>query len=112
VLKAFFNWCMDRGLAATNPVRKVKFFHAHNERIRYLTDEEWERLREAAVTLHDRSPYLVDKMVLARNTGLRRANLFLAHWTWVDWLTSCYPSARNKPPPIRPERTEGRWLLR
>ena len=35
VLKAFFNWCMDRGLAASNPVRKVKFFHASNERIRY-----------------------------------------------------------------------------
>jgi site-specific recombinase XerD len=36
VLKAFFNWCMDRGLAATNPVCRVKFFHANNERVRYL----------------------------------------------------------------------------
>jgi site-specific recombinase XerD len=56
VLKAFFNWCMDRGLAATNPVCKVKFFHANNERVRYLKDEEWERLSKAAAKLHDLSP--------------------------------------------------------
>lgn len=96
VLKAFFNWCIDRGLAATNPVCRVKFFHANNERIRYFTDEEWERLSGAAVKLHDRSSYLVDKMVLARHTGLRRANLFRAQWTWVDWLTRVLRVPRTK----------------
>ena len=69
VLKAFFNWCIDRGLAATNPVCRVKFFHASNERVRYLQDAEWDRLREAAAKLESRSPHLVDEMVLARNTG-------------------------------------------
>jgi len=59
-------------------------------------DEEWERLLTAAVTLHDRSPYLGDKMVLARNTGLRRANLFRAQWTWVDWLTRVMRVPRTK----------------
>jgi integrase len=86
VLKAFFNWCIDRGMAATNPVCKVKFFNASNERIRYLQDEEWERLQAAARDLEPRSPHLVDKMVLARNTGLRRSNLFRAEWEWLDWL--------------------------
>jgi site-specific recombinase XerD len=96
VLKAFFNWCMDRGLAAMNPVCKVKFFHTTNERVRYLKDEEWERLRAAAEHIQDRSPYLVEKMVLARNTGLRRANLFRAQWTWVDWLTRVLRVPRTK----------------
>jgi integrase len=86
VLKAFFNWCVDRGMAATNPVCKVKFFNVSNERVRYLQDEEWERLQLAALKVEPRSPYLVDKMVLARNTGLRRTNLFRAEWEWVDWL--------------------------
>ena len=60
---------MDRGLAANNPVRQVKFFHAYNERVRYLADEEWERLRAAALKHHDQSPYLLDKMVLAPQHG-------------------------------------------
>lgn len=96
VLKAFFNWCLDRGLAAENPVRRVKFFHANNERVRYLLDEESERLQEAAAKLESRSPYLVDKMVLARNTGLRRANLFQAQWAWVDWLNRVIRVPRTK----------------
>ena len=87
---------MDRGLAATNPVCKVKFFHAHNERVRYLTDDEWKRLREAARQLEGRSPHLLDKMVLARNTGLRRSNLFRAQWTLVDWLTRVIRVPRTK----------------
>jgi hypothetical protein len=48
--------------------------------VRYLKDEEWERLRAAALKHDDRS-HLVDKMVLARHTGLRRTNLFRAQWT-------------------------------
>jgi integrase len=96
VLKAFFNWCMDRGLAVNNPVCKVKFFHATNERVRYLTDEEWERLCAAALRHQHQSPYLLDKMVLARNTGLRSANLFRSRWGWVDWLTRVLRVPRTK----------------
>ena len=36
VLKAFFNWAIGRGLAANNPVRRVKLFHEDNSRLRYL----------------------------------------------------------------------------
>jgi integrase len=64
----------------------VKFFNDNNERCRYLTDVEWARLRTAAPAHEDHSAYLLDKMVLARNTGLRRANLFRAQWTWIDWM--------------------------
>jgi integrase len=96
VLKAFFNWCIDRGLAATNPVCKVKFFHANNERVRYLTDDEWERLQAAATAHQTHSPDLADKMVLARHTGLRRANLFRMQWGWVDWLNRVVRVPRTK----------------
>lgn len=33
VLKAFFNWCISRHLAASNPVRRVKFFNEDNSRL-------------------------------------------------------------------------------
>ena len=35
-------------------------------------------------------------MVLARNTGLRRANLFRAQWNWVDWLNRIVRVPRTK----------------
>lgn len=44
MLKAFFNWSIARGLAASNPVRRVKLFHEDNSRLRYLSREEYERL--------------------------------------------------------------------
>src|SRR6187200_1163565 len=47
VLKAFFNWCMARNLAASNPVRRVKFFNEDNSRLRYLTEDEYNRLWDA-----------------------------------------------------------------
>jgi integrase len=96
VLKAFFNWCIAQGFAASNPVCKVKFFNDNNERCRYLTDDEWERLRTAAPAHEDHSAYLLDKMVLARNTGLRRANLFRAQWTWIDWMNRVIRVPRTK----------------
>jgi site-specific recombinase XerD len=55
VLKAFFNWCIAQGFAASNPVCKVKLFNDNNERCRYLKDEEWERLRTAAPAHEDHS---------------------------------------------------------
>src|SRR5580693_6629198 len=48
VLKAFFNWCVARNLAAANPVRLVKFFNEDNSRLRYLTEDEYNRLLAAA----------------------------------------------------------------
>ena len=49
VLKAFFNWCIARSLAASNPVSRVKFFNEDNSRLRYLTEDEYKRLIEAAI---------------------------------------------------------------
>src|SRR4029434_8160498 len=56
LLKAFFNWCIARSLAASNPVCRVKFFNEDNSRLRYLTEDEYKRLIEAAKTI-EASPF-------------------------------------------------------
>src|SRR5947208_16263000 len=61
VLKAFFNWCMARSLAASNPVCRVKFFNEDNSRLRYLTEDEYSRLIKAAKTI-ETSPLLAEKI--------------------------------------------------
>jgi integrase len=95
VLKAFFNWCIGRGLAVTNPVRPVKLFREDNSRLRYLTREEYDRLLEAARTVKT-SPYLEEKIILAAHTGLRRGSLFNLRWDHVDLANRVMRIPRTK----------------
>jgi integrase len=67
-------------LAASNPVRRVKFFNEDNSRLRYLTEDEYNRLVQAAKTIKT-SPLLAEKIVLSVHTGLRRGSLFHLRWT-------------------------------
>jgi integrase len=102
VLKAFFNWCISHRLAVSNPVRRVKLFHEDNSRLRYLTREEYDRLIDAARTLASRSsvstpsPYLVEKIVLAAHTGLRRGSLFNLRWDQIDLANRVLRIPRTK----------------
>jgi integrase len=95
VLKSFFNWCIARQYAATNPVRQVKFFNDDNTRLRYLTEEEYGRLLEAARTV-ETPPYLVERIILAVRTGLRRGSLFPLRWDQVDLLNRVARIPRTK----------------
>ena len=95
VLKAFFNWCMARNLAASNPVCRVKFFNDENFRLRYLTEEEYNRLIEAARTVKT-SPFLAEKIILSVHTGLRRGSLFCLRWDSVDFLNRVVRIPRTK----------------
>ncbi len=95
VLKAFFNWSIARGLAVSNPVRRVKLFHEDNSRLRYLTREEYARLLRAANTIRT-SPYLVEKIVLATHTGLRRGSLFNLRWEQIDLANRVMRIPRTK----------------
>jgi integrase len=94
-LKAFFNWCIARNLAASNPVTRVKLFHEDNTRLRYLSREEYGRLLEAAKTVRT-SPYLVEKIVLAVHTGLRRGSLFNLRWDQIDFANRVMRIPRTK----------------
>jgi integrase len=95
VLKAFFNWCVARNLAASNPVRRVKFFHDDNARLRYLTEDEYKRLLHAGTQI-DTSPRLAEKIVLSVHTGLRRGSLFQLRWDQVDFLNRVVRIPRTK----------------
>ena len=95
VLKAFFNWCMARNLAASNPVRRVKFFNEDNSRLRYLTEDEYSRLLQAAKTI-ETSPFLAEKIILSVHTGLRRGSLFYLRWDQVDFLNRVLRIQRTK----------------
>jgi integrase len=95
VLKAFFNWCMARSLAASNPVCRVKFFNEDNSRLRYLTEAEYNRLIEAAKTI-ETSPFLAEKIILSVHTGLRRGSLFHLRWDYVDFLNRVVRVPRTK----------------
>ena len=48
VLRRFFNWCIEQGLIAENPMRRVKFFRVETKRLRYLTEAEFARVLDAA----------------------------------------------------------------
>ena len=85
VLRRFFNWAIEQGLAVDNPVRRVKFFRVDTKRLRYLTEEQFRRLLEAAGNVK-RSPFLREAIELSAHTGLRRGNLLGLRWEWVDWL--------------------------
>jgi len=84
VLRAVFNWLIDRGHFNFNPVSKVQFFNPNNERVRYLNDDERAQLLRAA----DKGPwYLRPAIEIAENTGLRRANLLSLAKSQTDFVT-------------------------
>jgi integrase len=95
VLKAFFSWCMARNLAASNPVSRVKFFNEDNSRLRYLTEDEYNHLIQAAKKI-ETSPFLAEKILLSVHTGLRRGSLFHLRWDYVDFLNRRVRIPRTK----------------
>jgi integrase len=95
VLKSFFNWCVARNLAASNPVRRVKFFNEDNSRLRYLTEDEYNRLLVAAKSV-EASAFLAEKIILSVHTGLRRGSLFNLRWDQVDFLNCVMRIPRTK----------------
>ena len=53
------------------PVTRVKFFNEDNSRLRYLTEDEYNRLIPSSGI--ETSPLLAEKITLAVHTGLREA---------------------------------------
>ena len=80
-LKAMFNKAIRWDLAAVNPVCKVSFFRENNERLRYLTHEEFTRLYEAS------NAVLRPIVVIAVNTGMRKGELLNLRWQDVKFLS-------------------------
>ena len=95
VLKAFFNWSIARSLAASNPVSRVKFFNEDNSRLRYLNQDEYNRLIQVAKSI-ETSPFLAEKIILSVHTGLRRGSLFNLRSDYVDFLNRVVRIPRTK----------------
>lgn len=79
-LKRMYNIAISWGYAERNPVRGVKFFSERDaQRERILTEEEEDRLLEAA------SAHLRPILVVALSTGMRRAEILNLKWKHVDF---------------------------
>ncbi|GHV35518.1 integrase [Synergistales bacterium] len=83
-LRAALNWGVKRGVIETNPMSHLERLPEDDSdrKVRYLTEEERERLRGAL----DNAPgYLKVMVVLSLNTGVRRGSLFALEWRDVDF---------------------------
>ena len=95
--------CMAHHLAASNPVRRVTFFNEDNSRLRYLTEDEYDRLLQAAKKI-ETSPFLAEEIILSAHTGLSRGSLFRLRWDQVDFLNRvlCIPRTKSGRPHALP----------
>jgi integrase len=82
-LKKVFSDSVLNGLVHDNPVKKVKLLKENNQRTRYLTWDEQEKLVNA---LPD-SEFYAEAVIFALNTGLRQTEQFRLQWRDVDFLT-------------------------
>lgn len=81
-LKCMFNKAMLWGKIKENPVTKVKFFKEENTIVRYLAEDERERLLKAC-NLSD-AVHLYPIVVVALNTGMRKGEIINLRWRDID----------------------------
>lgn len=81
-LSRIFSLAVENGLLETNPCRKVKKLTENNERKRYLSVEEEERLMNV---LTGKRVHLKPLITLAIHTGMRRGELLNLKWENVDF---------------------------
>ncbi|RJO74439.1 MAG: site-specific integrase [Myxococcales bacterium] len=77
-LSGLFHRAEDWGLAAANPVRRVRRFRENPGRLRYLSREEIPRLLAAC------EPEVKRAAMLALATGMRRGEIFALRWEDVN----------------------------
>jgi len=78
-LRHLFNMAIAWGKAQTNPMKGVKLRREENTRLRFLTEDEEEKLSKAC------GESLWDIVVVALNTGFRRGELLSLTWLDVDF---------------------------
>ncbi len=76
--KTMFSKAMVWGLAADNPVKKVSFYREPPGRVRYLTQEEINRL------LDESADHLRPVLVVALYTGMRKSEILRLTWNDID----------------------------
>jgi integrase len=82
VLGRIFTMAQDNGIIESNPCRKVKKLRQDNQRNRFLTADEEERLLSVCVGLRS---HLRPIITVAVNTGMRKGDLLGLTWQQVDF---------------------------
>ena len=80
-LKHIYSKAIEWGKADTSPASRVKKFREENQRVRYLDEEEIERLYEAC------SVHLKPIVAVALNTGMRKTEILTLKWADVNLRT-------------------------
>ena len=81
LLSSVFSFAVQTGQMTANPVRRVKGYPESDARIRFLSADEEEALRQAIVERFAQGEAEVD---LALHTGMRRGEQFDLRWDQVD----------------------------
>src|SRR5262249_2891940 len=82
LLSGIFTMAVHNNLIETNPVRKVRKFKLDNQRVRYLSADEEQRLMQVLI---GRRARLRPIIILALNTGMRRGEILSLEWRQVDF---------------------------
>ena len=78
-LRRAYNILIYNEMINYNPVNKIQFMKENNKRSRVLSQEEWERLK---VVL---PKYLLNIVLVAMHTGLRKGNVLNLKWEQIDF---------------------------
>jgi integrase len=89
-LRRVFNVAIEDQKADSNPVRPKAFFRENNQRMRFLTEDEEARLRDALDPAH------WPLVAVALHTGLRRSEEFHLRWEHVDFANGVLTVPRSK----------------
>jgi len=78
-LKHMFTKAVEWGLVSSNPVKKVKLFPEKPNKLRVLSNDEFEKLYNVS------SDFLKPILVIAINTGLRRSEILNLRWEDINF---------------------------
>ncbi len=78
-MKHMFNLAIKWGKTTKNPVKEVKMFKVKNRRLRFLSEEEVQRLIECC------SEQLRSVVIIAIYTGMRKSEILNLGWSDIDF---------------------------
>jgi integrase len=82
VFSLIFREALRNGKVTGNPARLVRLRHEDNGRVRFLTDDEEQRLRKAITKLF---PEHLSELIIALGTGMRLSEQYSLTWEQIDF---------------------------